>query len=46
MNLTIPTRYFVRDKQIEISKTFYDALVAANVDNTVLNSRVKILESV
>lgn len=46
LNLVIPIRYFIRDTAIEISKKLYDKLVAANVDNTVLNSRVKVLESV
>lgn len=31
---------------IEIGKLLYDKLVSLNVDNTVLNSRVKVLESV
>lgn len=46
MSLNIPVRYFVRDSKIEVSKTFYAKLVKANVDNTVLNSRIKVLESV
>lgn len=46
LNLVIPTRYFIRDSVIEISKKLYDELIEANVDNTVLNSRVKVLESV
>lgn len=46
LNLNIPTRYFVRDSVIEISKSLYEKLIKANVDNTVLNSRVKVLESV
>lgn len=45
LKLQIPFRYYVRTK-IEISKKFYDKLIQVNVDNTVLNSRVKILESV
>lgn len=31
---------------IEVGKLLYDKLVSLNVDNTVLNSRVKVLESV
>lgn len=46
LGLNIPTRYFVRDSVIEVSKKLYDKLIKANVDNTVLNSRVKVLESV
>lgn len=46
LNLVIPTRYFIRSATIEVSKNLYDKLVQANVDNTVLNSRVKVLESV
>ena len=45
LNLEIPTRYFVRNT-IEVSQKLYDKLIHANVDNTVLNSRVKVLESV
>lgn len=45
LNLVIPTRYFIRDK-IEVSRKLYNKLLDANVDNTVLNSRVKVLESV
>lgn len=44
MHLEIPVRYFIRDSKIEVSRTFYEKLVKANVDNTVLNSRVKVLE--
>ena len=46
LNLVIPTRYFIRNATIEVSRKLYDKLIAANVDNTVLNSRIKILESV
>lgn len=46
LKLQIPTRYFVRDSVIEITQQLYDKLINANVDNTVLNSRVKVLESV
>lgn len=46
LNLVVPTRYFIRNSIIEVSKNLYDKLVKANVDNTVLNSRVKVLESV
>lgn len=46
LNLVIPTRYFIRDSVIEVSRKLYDKLINANVDNTVLNSRVKVLESV
>lgn len=46
LNLVIPTRYFIRNATIEVPKKLYDKLVNANVDNTVLNSRVKVLESV
>lgn len=46
LDLHIPIRYYVKDATIEIPKKLYDKLLAANVDNTVLNSRVKVLESV
>ena len=46
LNLVIPIRYYVRDSIIEIPRKLYDKLIQANVDNTVLNSRVKVLESV
>lgn len=46
LNLDIPTRYFVRNKIIEIPRNLYNKLLKINVDNTVLNSRVKVLESV
>ena len=46
LNLSIPTRYFVRNKIIEVPRNLYNKLLKINVDNTVLNSRVKVLESV
>lgn len=46
LNLEIPVRYFVRDSVIEVPQKLYNKLINANVDNTVLNSRVKVLESV
>lgn len=46
LHLNIPTRYYIRSSTIEVSKSLYDKLIKANVDNTVLNSRVKVLESV
>ena len=46
LKLNIPPRYYIRETPIEVPRKLYDKLIKANVDNTVLNSRVKILESV
>lgn len=46
LNLVIPTRYYIRNSIIEVPRKLYNKLIDANVDNTVLNSRVKVIESV
>lgn len=45
LHLSFTKRSFTRGI-IEISKTLYNKLIHLGVDNTVLNSRVKVLESV
>ena len=45
LNLQFPKSEFNRGT-IEVDKLIYEKLKTLNVDNTVLNSRVKVLESV